>query len=183
MYLYLALQTERLKRKKTAEPENFNQQYLQFLQQTIDLQRENNEFCTGNYKELALKKHERPIIEQNTTDSKWGHFLDSWNWYKQMINPRKIRNELRMAYYPEINQLLFKLISPDLLNTLTEQQLLQQIWMIAVKSLHVQVHQQSFQNMKHTQSESITHFLAKLQLQAKLYGFMINGQTRIVVSK
>ena len=47
-----------LKRKKrmATEPENGNQQYLQLLQQIIDLQRENNELRMQNHVRSALKK-------------------------------------------------------------------------------------------------------------------------------
>lgn len=69
-------------------------QYLQLVQQLVELQKENNKLHWGNVqKRLALQPPERPIIKQGSIDSQWPLFVDLCFQYKDMFgltNPGEI---------------------------------------------------------------------------------------------
>ena len=75
-----------------------------------------------------------------------------------------IRNELVMACNTEANRLLFELIGPEVLNSVTEEPLLQ---LVAFMRFNKEVHIHNFHSMNHKVGESVTHFLARLRAQAK----------------
>ena len=85
----------------------------------------------------------------------------------------EIRNELRTACLLDVNRLLFQLLGPETLNLATEEQLLHQIRLVAVKGLHKEIHRHTFHIIRQQEEESIRHFLAKLQSQARLCEFTI----------
>ena len=80
---------------------------------------------------------------------------------------------LRTACSSNINRLLFQLLGSETLNISTEEQLLHQIRLVAVKGLHKEVHRHTFHNIRKQEGEGITHFLARLQLQARLSEFTV----------
>ena len=88
-------------------------------------------------------------------------------------NLAEIQNELRTACSPNVNRLLFQLLGSETLNIATEEQLLHQIQLVAVKGLHKEVHRHTFHNIRQQEGEGITHFLAKFQSQARLCKFTV----------
>ena len=91
---------------------------------------------SGQSNMSRVRKPNHPSIALDATDGDWAFFIDDWTWYKDMCGLKDlavIRNELRSACTPETNRLLFELIGPEALNTITEELLLQQIRLVAVK--------------------------------------------------
>ena len=140
---------------------------IQLMQQMISLQQENNAL-RRNTREPAnslAKKPDRPQIQHDANDSDWALFVDSWTRYKTMArlhNADEIRNELRAACSKEIDKLLFNFIGADVLNSSTEEELLNHIKSVAVRGLHKEVHRQTFQSICQKEGEPKTHFLAGL---------------------
>ena len=88
-----------------------------------------------------------------------------------LTNRAEIRYELRTACSPNVNRLLFQLLGSETLNIATEEQLLHQIRLVAMKGQHKEVHRHTFHNIRQQEGEGITYFLAKLQSQARLCEF------------
>ena len=154
---------------------------IQLMQQMISLQRENNELrrnipTATHSSSSSVRKPDRPIVEQDSSDSDWALFLDSWGRYKDMCRLREIseiRNELRSSCSPGINKLLFELVGSEKLNTASEADLLAHIKSVAVKGLHPEVHRQTFHSMRQSEGEAITHYLARLRAQANFCNFSV----------
>ena len=91
----------------------------------------------------------------------------------RLRDPAVIRNELRTAYNPNLNKLLFDLIGPETFNSSTEEYLLHQIQLVAVQCLLREVHRQNFHSLKQKEDESVTYFLARLRAQAKFCEFRV----------
>ena len=91
----------------------------------------------------------------------------------KMSDSLEISNELRSTFSPVINKLLFDFIGPDALNTYTEQQLLQNIKLVAVEGVHKEVHRQKFHTLQQSPRESITRYLARLCAQVALCEFCV----------
>ena len=139
----------------TAPPVTMDQQHLELMKQMIELQQENialrKQMLSGRSNMSHVRKQNRPSIALDTTDGDWALFIDEWTRYKDMCRLKDsavIRNELRSVCTPETNRLLFELIGPEALNTATEEHLLQQIQLVAVKGLHKEVHRQNFHSMR-----------------------------------
>ena len=101
--------------------------------------------------------------------------------YKEMCdltNVAEIPNELRTACSPNVNRLLFQLLGSETLNIATEEQLLHQIRLVAVKGLNKEVHRHTFHNIRQQEGEGITHFLGKLPSQARLCEFTVKCTNR-----
>ena len=116
-------------------------------------------------------KPDRPTIKHNSTDGDWQLYNDSWLRYKQMCkitDPVEVRNELRCTCSHEVNQLLFDIVGPEILNSCSETELLEYIKSVAVQGSHKEVHRQKFQALKQEEGQLVTHFLAKLKSQAQL---------------
>ena len=90
-----------------------------------------------------------------------------------ITKPVMLRNELRTACPREVKRLLFDLIGAEALNSATEEQLLRQIKLVAVRGLHKEVYRQKFHAMRQGEGESITHFLARLRSLAKFCDYTI----------
>ena len=119
-------------------------------------------------------KPERPIIDADSSDNKWIIFQDAWNRYKEMTalrNVDEIRNELRSACTAAVNEMLFNFVGPEVLNNATEDELLEHIKSVAVKTVHPEVYRQQFFVMKQSDGESITSFVSRLKSQAMLCAF------------
>lgn len=124
------------------------------------------------------KRHERPIIEVDSSDNTWEVFLDSWKIYKRMSNISDqdisiIRDELRSACSKEVNQLLFNFVGQASLESANETTLLGYIKSVAVRGMHTEVHRHHFFKMTQTEGETITHFVARLRSQALLCQFSV----------
>ena len=119
-------------------------------------------------------KPERPTIEADSTDNKWIIFKDAWTRYKQMAkleNVNDIRNELRSACSASVNEMLFNFVGPDALNTATEDQLLEYVKSVAIRTVHPEVYRQQFFAMKQSDGETVTCFISRLKSQAMLCDF------------
>lgn len=157
-----------------------NQQYLQFRQQLVELQKENITRCKeglcGQPNMSHVRKPERSTVGLDATDEDWMMFVDTWTCYKKMcelMDPAVIWNKLRMACTPEVNRLLFGLVGAETLNSATDEQLLQQIQLTDVRELHKEVHRENFHSMRQKEGEAITHFLAHLRDLAKVSVFIV----------
>ena len=120
-------------------------------------------------------KPARPLITSDCTDNKWIIFADAWRRYKVMArltDPDDIRNELRSACDPSVNEMLYNFVGPDILNTATEDELLSHIKSVAVKSVHREVYRQQFSSMRQGENESITRYISRLKSQAMLCDFV-----------
>lgn len=138
-----------------------NQQYLQFMQQLVELQKENITQCK---------------VRLDATDEDWMMFVDTWTCYKKMcelMDPAVIWYELRIVCTPDVNRLVFGLVGAKTLNSATDEQLLRQIQLIDVRELHKEVHRENFHSMRKKEEESITHFLAQLWALAKFSVFIV----------
>lgn len=88
-------------------------------------------------------KLNRPTIDAESTDNKWVIFLDAFQRYKEMAKltgAREIKNELRSAYSPAVNEMLFNFVGPDALENAGEEELLKYIKSVAVKAVHPEVY-------------------------------------------
>ena len=89
------------------------------------------------------KRPDRPVINANIDDREWALFEDTWNRYKVMTglsSEEEIRMELRASCSVDVNKFLFEFVGPTVLNNATEEELLNHIRKIAVKSTHKEVH-------------------------------------------
>lgn len=111
----------------------------------------------------SQKTQKDPLLNSELMD--WALFVNSWNRYKEMCgltNPAKICKEIRIACFTEVNRLLFSLMGAETLNTTTQQQLLCQIRLAAIKGLHNEVHSTIW-----NKGGKVSHLLARLQLHTK----------------
>lgn len=67
--------------------------------------------------------------------------------------------------------MLFNFVGPDALNNATEEQLLEYIKSVAVKSVYPEVHCQQFFTMKQSDRKTITSFVSRLKSQVMLCAF------------
>lgn len=89
-----------------------------------------------------------------------------------MTDENEIRNELRSACDPSVNEMLFNFVGPDVLNTASEEQLLAHIKSVAVKTVHPEVYRQQFFSLRQTERESITRYISRVKSQAMLCAFV-----------
>ena len=130
----------------------------------------------SNENHYKAKKPDRPKINGGLDDREWALFLDSWERYKVMVNVTdvaSIRMELRAACSEDVNKLLFEYVGAPVLNASTENNLLQHIKDVAVKSVHKEVHQVAFNNMSQNIGEPVTNYVARLKAKAFLCGFEV----------
>lgn len=122
-------------------------------------------------------KIERPLMDADCSDNQWVIFQDAWQRYKQMTSltdVAEIRNELRSACSPKVNEMLFNFIGPDVLNTASEHDLMKHIKSVAVRAVHPEVYRQQFFMLKQSDGESITNFVSRLKAKAMLCDFTTN---------
>ena len=137
-----------------ASGEENNERYVQLIQQLLNLQMENDELRKRRDNAAVrsfTKKPDRLVIEEDSSDEDWALFVDAWDRYKEMCdltNQAEIQNELRTACSPNVNRLLFQLLGSETLNIATEEQLLHQIRLVAVKGLHKEVHRHTFHDIR-----------------------------------
>ena len=125
---------------------------------------------------INRKNPDRPTINAGLDDREWALFNDTWTRYKTMINVVEvgaIRMELRAACSDDVNKLLFEYVGTDILDACTEEQLLDHIKSVAVKSVHKEVHQVAFNKMSQNSGESVTNYVARLKAKAFLCGFEV----------
>ena len=145
----------------------------------IDLMRQQLNVASGEKRKT--QRPDRPVINAGIDDREWSLFKDTWSRYKQMIgvssetlgDVETIRMELRASCSPDVNRMLFEFVGPTILNSCTEDQLLDHIKSVAVKITHPEVHQMNFHAMRQEPGESITHYVARLKSQAFLCKFEV----------
>ena len=123
-----------------------------------------------------VKKPDRPTVEADSSDMDWALFLDAWKRYKKMTNitsQEVISMELRTCCSADVNKLLFEFVGAQTLDTASEEELLAHIKSVAVKGIHKGVHRLKFAGLRQQDSESITHFVARLKSQADLCEFVV----------
>ena len=86
---------------------------------------------------------------------------------------QKTRRELRASCSADVNKFLFEYVGTTALNSSTEQELLEHIKSVAVKTVHKEVHTLAFNAMMQEKGESITHFVGQLRSKAFLCGFEV----------
>ena len=91
------------------------------------------------------------------------------------VRYRHPRFYLRSACSPQINETLFNFVRPDTLNTCSEEDLVDFIKSVAVKTIHIEVYCQQFFTLCKTDCESITNFISRLKAQAMLCAFTTKG--------
>lgn len=122
------------------------------------------------------KRPDRPVINANIDDREWALFEDTWNRYKVMTglsSEEEIRMELRASCSVDVNKFLFEFVGPTVLNNATEEELLNHIRKIAVKSTHKEVHRMNFGKLSQSEKETITHYVARLKAKAALCDFNV----------
>lgn len=147
------------------------QQLIELQQEIIALRRDG-----GQPRKSLTRRPDRHNIESDSSDGDRAIFIDSWNRYKEMCGltePTALRNELRTACAPEVNRLLFDMVGAEVLNSVTEEQLLRHIKLVAVRSLHKEVYRQEFHSVRQKEGESITDFVARLRSVAKFCDFSV----------
>ena len=126
----------------------------------------------------ATKKPDRPLINAGIDDREWSLFIDTWTRYKRMCNlsaanVETLRLELRASCSNEVNKLLFEYIGANVLDECSEKQLLDHIKIVAVKSVHKEVHRRAFNSMIQDEGETVTKFAARLKAKAFLCSYKI----------
>ena len=127
---------------------------------------------------MKTKRPDRPLINANIDDREWELLKDTWNRYKVMTGLQHvddIRNELRASCSEDVNRFLFEFVGAETLNKATEEELLQHIRAVAVKTTHKEVHRMNFGKLIQSEGESITHFIARLRSQAALCEFSVTA--------
>ena len=142
--------------------------------QNAALQQNNNE------RGCAVKRPDRPVIDQNSSDNDWELFLDSWSRYKRMTNltgGEATVMELRACCSTDVNKLLFQYVGAAPLNRSTEEELIKHIRSVAVKGVHPEVHRLRFTNLRQEDTEQITQYIARLKAQTALCDFFVTCPT------
>ena len=120
----------------------------------------------------------RPSVDANIDDIEWGIFLDKWNHYKtitELEGTKEICLELRESCSANVNKLLYQFVGPEELKktSLTEQQMLDHIKSVAVKTIHEEVHRYNYHQMTQQDSESVAKYVGRLKSQAGLCNFNV----------
>ena len=111
---------------------------------------------------MKTKRPDRPLINANIDDREWELLKDTWNRYKVMTglqHVHDIRNKLRASCSEDVNRFLFEFVAAETLNKATEEELLQHIRAVAVKTTHKEVHRMNFGKLIQSEGEFITHEL------------------------
>lgn len=129
----------------------------------------------------------RPIIEEGVDDFGWRLFLDKWSRFKTMAkleDAAEICLNLRESCSPDINRLLFQYVGEGSLNNpnLSEEELLESIKSVAVRSIHTEVHRWHFNQLEQQDSEPATKFVGRLKAQAALCNFTVECRCGTSVS-
>ena len=105
------------------------------------------------------KRPDRPVINTGIDDREWALAA--------------IRLELRASCSEDLNKQLFEYVGATVLNSCTEAQLLTHIKLVAVKTVHKEVHRQVFNSMTQDDGEGATMFAGRLKAQAFLCKYEI----------
>lgn len=112
----------------------------------------------------SLKKPDRPEIDLDCNESQWGFFISEWQHYKRrchLTREEDTISELRSACSTALRKEIFDFVGASRLETLSEQQLLDQMKKLAVKGKNKSVHRQEFYSMKQEPGQPIQEFVAK----------------------
>lgn len=116
----------------------------------------------------------RPSVDVDSTEGEWAIFDDEWSLYKRMAKLTAIddiRDNLRQCCSVQLNKILFDLKGAATLNAASEDELLLWIKETAVKGVHMEVHRNTFVQLRQKQGESITKYLGRLKAEASLREF------------
>ena len=123
-------------------------------------------------------KPKRLEIDAEIDDLEWQIFEDSWDRYKriaELTDRDEVCLELRECCSSDVNKLLYEYKGKDALNDqrLSEQQLLEFIKSVAVKTIHVEIHRKHFDQKAQEAGEPVTKYVGRLKAQAALCDFTV----------
>ena len=154
------------------------QKFTQHRDQTVD---ENNGNMLNPYLRsppVRRMKPKRPTVKDQLDGIGWDIFLDAWTRYKKIADlndEEEICMELREACSEDVNQLIYQFVGATELNRvdLTEDDLLNHIKTVAVKSIHPEVHRWNFNQLRQDEGEGITRYVGRLKSKAALCDFTV----------
>ena len=123
-------------------------------------------------------KPNRPSIDAETDELNWIIFQDNWKRYKMMADleeEKEICLELRETCSSEVNRLLYQYKGADALNAndLKEKDLLEFIKIVAVKSIHKEVHRWHYGQITQMDAEPAAQYVGRLKSRASLCGYTV----------
>ena len=134
----------------------------------------------GSRSRVEMKKPDRPIVKEDSTDQDWAIFEFEWGRYCKAVGITAkedvLRSELLNCCDPALRQRLLEMVGPETLNTTTEEDLKAQIKEIAVLSVDPVVHRVQFSGLKQDQGESFQRYVPKLKAKASLCKFVVTGK-------
>lgn len=172
----------RMQEQQAIMQQQIQQQMAQMMQITSGLLNKS----ADQLPTTRARRPDRPTLDFEATDTDWMMFLEDWGRYKQMSmlsTAEEVRNELRAACSKEVNRMLFSFVGPDTLKDASEEDLLDYIKSVAVRSVHKEVHRQEFKVMKQEEGETVTRFAARLKAKAMQCKFSTQCDIASCVSK
>ena len=134
----------------------------------------------GSRSRVEMKKPDRPIVKEDSTDQDWAIFEFEWGRYCKAVDITAkedvLRSELLNCCDPALRQRLLEMVGPETLNTMTEEDLKALIKEIAVLSVDPVVHRVQFSGLKQDQGESFQRYVPKLKAKASLCHFVVTGK-------
>ena len=120
-------------------------------------------------------KPTRPKVETELSDLEWQIFVDGWNRYKrltELADEGELCLELRECCSTDVNKLLYEYRKDELSKAdLSEDELLNFIKEVSVKTIHPEVHRWHFTLKSQEAGEAITRYVGRLKAQAALCNF------------
>ena len=131
-----------------------------------------------NTRKAFRPKPNRPSIEAETDELNWIIFQDNWKRFKLMAGieeEKEVCLELRETCSAEVNRLLYQYKGADILNAdnLKESDLLEYIKLVAVKSIHKEVHRWHYGQITQMDAEPATQYVGRLKSRASLCGYTV----------
>ena len=127
-----------------------------------------------------MKKPDRPIVKEDSTDQDWAIFEFEWGRYCTAVgitgDEDVLRSELLNCCDPALRQRLLEMVGPETLNNMTEKDLKALIKEIAVLSVDPVVHRVQFSGLKQDQGEPFQRYVPKLKAKASLCHFVVTGR-------
>ena len=123
-------------------------------------------------------KPNRPSIDSETDELNWIIFQDNWARFKLMADlqdEKEICLELRETCSAEVNRLLYQYKGADALNAnnLKEKDLLSYIKIVAVKSIHKEVHRWHYGQIAQMDAEPAAQYIGRLKSRASLCAYKV----------
>ena len=127
-----------------------------------------------------MKKPDRPIVKEDSTDQDWAIFEFEWGRYCTAVgitgDEDVLRSELLNCCDPALRQRLLEMVGPETLNNMTEKDLKALIKEIAVLSVDPVVHRVQFSGLKQDHGEPFQRYVPKLKAKASLCQFVVTGR-------